>query len=607
MRRQPDERGAIAAISALTLVVVVTAAAFAVDLGMQRVVRSDMQALADAVALDAARLLDGRTAGKIRAGSESQPPLATVVAESAERNSDAALGDVDKVSATLVRLTVGPNGELVPLRLGGATSPVAEVGDAEVPDAVMVTAAGAVDFAFAPGSGGASRSALANASPFACFRLGSFAASLSVGDSALNSVFESLVGDALGLSLRTVGYQGLLDAQVGIDALAAELGAGSPEELAALDTLSVGRLLSAAATVLDRQGNSAASADLGAIATKVSSGAVVDLGELLSVGDDAAMQGSVNAVDLLGSVALGAGAVVANGNNFLDTGVVWSEPHTSAGTVALEAIQAPRQACGAPGAAQARTAQVALRSDIGFTLPNRVSGLDVSIQTDKTTKQAILAARASLAGATGALTGVTCAGGTATDPEEMRVRIDRQLLSTSVSLPFRMSGQVDPAGIVPAPLLAALPATATVKVDLDLMMSMSASTFTAPAPGLVDTAYRVPPRTYRDVEPGGGDPVSLPSAAVVLDPTRSRAELIVSTRIAGVTTSTTTTLDPAALNLSGVTSAVSSSVIGTSTAALVANINAALVPVSRLLGIRTNGADLLGVPRPNCSLPALVG
>ena len=53
---------------AIMLTVLMGASAFAVDIGMQRVARRDMQALADAVALDVARLLDGRTAGRGRVG-----------------------------------------------------------------------------------------------------------------------------------------------------------------------------------------------------------------------------------------------------------------------------------------------------------------------------------------------------------------------------------------------------------------------------------------------------------------------------------------------------------------------------------------------------------
>lgn len=50
-----DERGAVAAVVAILALVLLVSAAFAVDLGGQRAVRSDAQALADVVALDLAR------------------------------------------------------------------------------------------------------------------------------------------------------------------------------------------------------------------------------------------------------------------------------------------------------------------------------------------------------------------------------------------------------------------------------------------------------------------------------------------------------------------------------------------------------------------------
>ena len=58
MRRRRDERGAIIPMMAMLLVVLIPSTAIAVDLGMQRVVRRDMQALADVVALAVAALRD---------------------------------------------------------------------------------------------------------------------------------------------------------------------------------------------------------------------------------------------------------------------------------------------------------------------------------------------------------------------------------------------------------------------------------------------------------------------------------------------------------------------------------------------------------------------
>ena len=58
MNRRRDERGAVAVLTAALLTALVVMAAFVVDIGMQRVARRDMQALADVVALDLSRELD---------------------------------------------------------------------------------------------------------------------------------------------------------------------------------------------------------------------------------------------------------------------------------------------------------------------------------------------------------------------------------------------------------------------------------------------------------------------------------------------------------------------------------------------------------------------
>ena len=89
---------------ALLLVVLIPSSAMAVDLGMQRVVRRDMQTLADVVALDVVRLVDGRTASQILAGYNGLPTLANAVARSVARNDDDVLGDVPTVTAKLAHI-----------------------------------------------------------------------------------------------------------------------------------------------------------------------------------------------------------------------------------------------------------------------------------------------------------------------------------------------------------------------------------------------------------------------------------------------------------------------------------------------------------------------
>ncbi len=208
-RRDRDERGAVAVFVAVVLSLLLVASAFAVDLGMQRAARADMQAVADAVALDLARELDGRTATELGT-------LQTAADASRDRNEATSLGSTPAVTPEL--------GVVNPAT--GAFTPVA---GGVVPNAVRVTASTVVDFAFgvAP-DGGAQRSAIAMANPDACLRLGSTLLDLQSGNSVL---LNAVLGDILGgsLNLTAVSYQGLAGAEVTLADLAVALGAGTAD------------------------------------------------------------------------------------------------------------------------------------------------------------------------------------------------------------------------------------------------------------------------------------------------------------------------------------------------------------------------------------------
>jgi uncharacterized membrane protein len=604
--RARDERGGVAVLTAAAVAVLVAIAAFAVDLGMQRVVRSDMQALADVVALDAARLLDGRTAAEIVAGTDAPRSLDEAVQASVEANSTT-LGRVDDVSATLIFLTAGPLGNMVPVTQNGA---VVEATGTALPDAVLVDAAGSVDFAFRSGSGGASRQALASASPFACFRLGSYAASLKTGDAEVIDVFESLVGDSLDVQLKAVGYMGLADAYVTLESLAAELGAGSADELVNLRNVKLADLLEASAAVLSSEGNTSAAAVMAGLATSVANDLTLDVADILAVGQGAALQGSINALDLLA-----ASAFAANESQLLKSGVLWKEPHVSSGDVQLKVVEAPTQACGPPGPETvATTSQMELTADLGFALPNTIAGLSASIPTDTSNKKGTLSLRAVLAGASGTLTGITCGAGTsAADFEETRVRIDSRLSTLSASLPFRLTGEIDTSTIVPPNVITSaitgLLGTVTTKLKLDLRMTAAFGLSHPANTGTGDTLYTVPDHTYEEPEPslGSGDYVTMPGAGVVIDGVASTASLEITRKYLGVTTKSSIVLDLANLSLVSIQTQAGNSFVGSSVGAVIDTANELLAPLSRLLGLRVNGADLFGVPRPNCSVPQLVG
>ena len=91
--RERDERGATALIVALLMsLVLLIVSAFAIDLGMQRAGRRDMQALADLVALDMGRLIDGRTRAQIEAGTGDKPSAASQLGWSVANNDNNTIG-----------------------------------------------------------------------------------------------------------------------------------------------------------------------------------------------------------------------------------------------------------------------------------------------------------------------------------------------------------------------------------------------------------------------------------------------------------------------------------------------------------------------------------
>ena len=584
-----EERGAVAVVAAFGLVIVMAVAATVMDIGTLRVARTDMQSLADVVALDLVRDLDGRSVAQL------QPVVNADAVSSIARNTTT-VGT--RPTATVELGSTSSGGQFVPMASGS-------------PTAVRVSVGTNVSFAFAGiiGShgGSTSRAAIANTSSNACFRLGSFAAALRTGDSAIAGVFESMLGSssALGISMTSVGYMGLINSSIGLDALAAQMGFGTPEALVQQGNVSVKNLFSASAQVLNAKGDTSAGAVMGQIAAKVNATVVANVGNILSVGSGQGAGAAINAVDLLGGAALGAALIanIADHNNLLHTGVAWSAPHASNGDIALTVIEAPKQGCGLPGTATATTGQMQLITAIGFNLPNSVAGLSDSNATDLTTKQASIAVDAELGGATGTLTGTTCS----TSLTETRVRISTRFTKLSVSLPFQLNGTISATGIVPAALVPAiLKNAANLQVQLHLQMKASSYVETAAQGGTQDTLYDVPPHNYNDPQPSPGSSSSylgLAAPSVSVDLANSTATLVA--KVAGV--NVTAAVDVTKLDLSSITTAAASSVIGTSLAEVVGNLNNALTPVAQLLGIRFAGADLFGVPTPTCSRPRLIG
>jgi uncharacterized membrane protein len=587
-RRHRDERGAAAVIVAVMCVVLVTVSAIAVDLGMQRVARRDMQALADAVALDLARLVDGRTAQQIVTGSSKVLGMEAAKTASEARNQGSSLGADPTVTWTLVKLDLRGD----PVKDAAGT--VVPVTGAGVPDAVYVTASTKVEFAFSTGSGAAGRSALGFSQSIACFRLGSYAAAVNSANSAL---LESLIGDAL--NINAVGYRGLADANVTMRGLALALGVGTVDDLANLKSLTLQRLFLATATVLEREGGQAADVTLlRSIAASLNTSTFIDISDLmtLSSGGAAALDTRLNVLDIVAGSAF-----VANGENAFDVPVFWNVPQFSNGAAGLKIIQTPQRGCGKINQATAETAQVVLFARPDLNIPN-IAGLTgnkvpVNLEVD-------------LASAKGVLTGVRCGEGTAASPEAIDVHVSRSLISkVALNIPIKLSGDIKATDVIlrglpfglgnlVGSLLSALLGNQKASFNLTIQAGVSVSA----TPTEADASYAVPPHTYDDPERVTGVPsLTVPQVTIA------------NADFTGTVTFNNRTLDVTGLLNAGdltvvpiINDLVSKNVVR-GINEFITEVNAYLIPTLELLGASTAGADLYGVARPVCNSPSLGG
>lgn len=334
-----DERGSILPLTVFLVVVVLTFTAFAVDLGIKRVARSDMQAIADVVALDLARQMEGRTRSTI----EADPAWLQA------RNRSVARNKTSVGSAPVATPELG--------KVDAMTGVFSVVGPSEVPTAVRVTAGTSVKFTFVSGSGQTARSAIATVDAQACFVIGGYAAAL---NSAQSPLLRAL--DVAGVDLTVIGSGGIAaidSATVPLLGLATALGVGTPAELTNLN-VSLLTFVKAAATAIGSS-NTAAVTALNALALELSGLPPMKVGDILGLesGDNSALGLGVNALDLITAALFIAG----KGHAVAIPGVTINLPGLATLGIVSTIIEPPKIACGRPGKATAHSAQIRLALD----------------------------------------------------------------------------------------------------------------------------------------------------------------------------------------------------------------------------------------------------
>lgn len=448
-----NDRGATLPIVALILPVLMIMTGFAVDLGRQRSDRRSMQAAADVISLDMARLIGDDTMREIR---DRDAEIQSALTASAERNGLA--------NATITAMS-GPRVSLLewgvlnasdrtfqPLTPIGASDPQWDI----VPEAVRVTTRDTTDYLFQPGSGSVVRHAVARTAAgggpactlpcapdeggdaVAGFKIGSRLASVSTQQSVLlNAVLNGLFGSGSGLTLTVADYNALTGADVTLSQIAVELGAGSPEDLLGA-TMKVRDLYLAVADVLRVGGEVAAATVVERIALVVDADVAVAVASLVQVAagaEDAAVAAGLDVFSLITGSAF-----VINGTNLISIpDVSVTVPGLLDLDLALKVVERPQWAFG-PEGTRVTTSQVELT-----LTPQIRTGIDVGLVDARV--EASLPLTVTVAGADTTLTDIECA-----DDPGINVAVDSQMVNLQLGIDVNTYGRLL-LGLVVVPLV----------------------------------------------------------------------------------------------------------------------------------------------------------
>lgn len=597
MGARRDERGAVTIMTALFVVVLVGVSALAVDLGMQRVVRRDMQALADVVALDLARDLDQ---GKSKQEILNDPAHAfdNHKDQSVARNSTT-LGDAPTVTYALGTVD--------------STGVFHESAPTDVPDAVKVTASSAVQFAFYSGKGGATRTAVATSHPpcapnvptcapnqqaKACFKIGSWAANLNSGNSAL---LNSLIGGALNTTV--LGYSGLSTSTLTFGELAAELNLATVDDLSNA-SLKVSDWLKVTESILRRHGDTA-NADLllglknavlaaNVVNKQVQLGAHADasgkpLGLFdLTGGGASGLATSVSALDIVSAAAF-----LANGSTGVVVPVALNIPGVGTSNVSVTVIQRPSIDCG-PVGLQIQTSQVDVTADVAIA-PTLPAGMSL-------TSGSHLTVTLSLAKATGTLTTIVCSNTpTLADPEGIDVKVDVVGATGNVQASVNLSYGGLNVGNLTSALFGVL------GTGSDVFHGSGTVTATANLSALSGTVtpnpltFRSPPSSYATKMSGSysGPALTAPNQVAVGANMTEIGNLL---GALGLGSSNEAKVDAQLVN------ALQANLVTNFFSGIVTGVNNNLLTtLSDLVGVKVMGADVWAVGRPTCQGAVLVG
>ncbi|RNL65127.1 hypothetical protein EFK50_03920 [Nocardioides marmoriginsengisoli] len=605
VERRRRETGAVAVMMALVIcVVMIPLAGLAVDIGMQRVARGDMQAVADAAALDLGRKL----------GIGQTPTVADAVSSAAGSNgvvggTETASYNAQQVKVPKMAVFLGYIEEDATFvsnqSLGCSGSPYNSYFKA-VPanksaNAVLVTATGSASFRLMPGSGGVCRSAIGNAELKACMTMNSYAAALNSGDSTVLGPITKIIGTSI--DTQVLSSSGILNADIEVlsflNILKTQLGVGGFDEVLAAN-VTAAQVIAAQVAALNAQGATVAAQALQQqIGLHVPPGTTVNVGTLLGIsqGVTAGLGATMNALDLAA-----AALQLANGNAPLH--LTASSSNLTGLGLDVTVGSRPMNVC--LGEGKKTMAQTSLRATADLNASGSLTGgvlnlvnalngilsgvlglLGALLGGDTYDLPVVtlgkLEANVSLASASGTVLSLACDGA---NPTSMSVREESSLLPATVTIPLMIKETRHYGGV-----LGIGRKTETVTSTLSVKLT------TVPSADKSVTASLAIPGDYDKGKAGPSGDLSVgyldPKIDIVTEGTFSNGYPLVNKLL---------------VNLTQVANAVTANLIAPLLTTVVTPLlNALTTTLKTTLGLTVAGSNYTPRRTPSCGTPKLVG
>lgn len=387
-----DERGAVVIITAVSMLMILSAVALAVDIGDLVWRKREIQGVVDLASLDAVRAL-----GDQRDTSQTKCAQALAIAQQAALRNNF---DYTQYSLNVELGTVDPTTRVY-TKTTDCTSNFSPAGV----NAVKVLASRPVMFSWLPGSDTIPGDAVSSMVSTADIGMGTWAARLNVSNAPQLDKLLYCMGKGGGTctgsaGVTAVGYSGLASSTINLGTLFSQLNVGSTSQLANT-SVTYKNFLLAAATIMSNQGNATSATALNSLAAAADATMSFKFGDFINTSSGYGSISSANA-NLL--ELIGASAQVANEQHFIEVdNLGLTIPGVSSVNMKMSVISAPTWKYGAAIGDTISNSQVRMEFDMAAG----------SVLVGLTSVPITLKLYVESAGGSGTLTDIQCAANAA--------------------------------------------------------------------------------------------------------------------------------------------------------------------------------------------------